>query len=166
MGSGTIYCVIPTDTSPTDAAALRLRYADDPSVRVILDDRAGEEQPTAEMLKQRRPVLRWDLPDTTIPGARFEQRMPPVDLFLADLSDAEILARAIEHDVAAAVELRWRCYGRVLMLLHARLGNRTKAHALVPATMDAVLRALPDLPPASDFWRWLAAFVAGMPLDV
>ncbi|MDX6590831.1 MAG: hypothetical protein QOJ13_27 [Gaiellales bacterium] len=165
MGSAITYCVIPTDTSPTDVAALRLRFADDPSVCVILDDRAGEEQPTSETLKQRRPVLRWDVPETTIPGARFEQHMPPVDLSMADLPDAVIIARSIEHDVAASAELRWRYYARVLILLSNRLGNRTRAHELVPATMDAVQRALPDLPPGSDFSRWLAAFVAGMPLD-
>lgn len=160
------YCVVPADTNPTVVAALRLQYQTEPSVTVIVDEREGEAQPSAETLKQRRPALRWDLPDNTVPGARFEQHMPPVDLSLAELPDIEIIARSVRNDAAASTELRWRCYARVLVLLTVRLGNRAVAHELVPGVMDAMQRALPSYVPPADFSRWLSNFIAETSLGV
>lgn len=149
MSRSMTYCVVPADTEAGVVTALRDKYQGDPWMSVIVDDRAGEARPSPEVLKQRRPALRWDLPGNPIPGARFEQHMPPVNVSLAELSDAEIIARAIQYDGPASTELRWRCYGRVLVLLTDRLGSRTTAHELVPKVMDAMQRSLPSFLPTA-----------------
>jgi hypothetical protein len=159
------YCVVPSDTELEVVAALREQYASDPWMSVVVDDRANEEEPSTEVLMQRRPVLRSQVPGSTIPGARFEQHMPPVDVSLADLPQPEVIARATRHDPAASTELRWRCYAQVLVQLTARLNSRTEAHKLVPRVMDALQDALPTYTPDSDFSRWLRKFIADMPLD-
>jgi hypothetical protein len=160
------YCVVPGDTDPAALAALREQYAGDPWTSVVVDDRAGEEEPSSEVKMQRRPILRSEVPGSTIPGVRLEQHMPPVDVSLADLSEAEIIHRASENDPAASTELRWRCYAQVLVQLSTRLGSRTDAHKLVPQVMDALQEALPTYTRGTDFARWLRKFIAEMPLAV
>lgn len=166
MPTTTTYCVVPKNTDPSVVEELRLKYADDTSVVVVLDDREGEGEPSSEVLRLRRPVLRRDLPGGLIPGARLEQHMPPVDLALADQSLDSIIAAAIAHDPAASSELRWRCYALVLIQLTDRLGSRAAAHQIVPRVMDAVQEALPTYPAHGDFSRWLIALIARLPLDV
>lgn len=165
MPANMTYCVVPKDTDPGAVDALRLEYAEDPSVLVVLDDRAGESEPSSEILRQRRPVLRRELPGSLIPGARLEQHMPPVDVSLAEQPLGTIVARAIQHDPAASTELRWRCYSLVLIQLSERLGNRAAAHQMVPRVMDAVQDALPGYPPSGDFRSWLIKLIARLPLD-
>jgi hypothetical protein len=158
------YCVVPAATDATVVAELRQRFAADPMISVIVDSREGKTV-SPEVRQQRRPVLRWELSDGSASGVQFEQRMPPVDMSLAELSDAVIIARAITNDTAASTELRWRCYARMLTLLADRVGNRQAAHEMVPRMMDAMQRALPTYPPGTDFSRWLAGFVAATSLD-
>jgi hypothetical protein len=160
------YCVVPAETSPSTLAELRLEYRHDPLVSVIVDVRAAESAPSPATLKLRRPVLRWDLPGSDIPGVRFERHLPPVDVSLADLEDSELITRALEHDTAASTELRWRCYARVLAALRERTGSRQSAHELVPSVLEAMQVALPSYKPQSDFSLWLSAFVANMALDL
>jgi hypothetical protein len=159
------YCVVPTETDPAVVTELREKFASDPWISVILDNRTQDEGPNSGMLTRRRAVLHWDPPENTIPGARFELRIPPVDMSLAHLPDDAIIARAIERDPAASTELRWRCYARVLIGLTSRLGDRATAHELVPGVMDAMQSALADYPRKTDFSRWLTTFIANTSLD-
>ncbi len=159
------YYVVPSDTDADVLAALREQYASDPWTSVVVDSRKGEEEPSTEVLMQRRPILRSQMPGGTIPGAYLEQHMPPVDVSLADLSMGDIIARANEHDPAASTELRWRCYAQVLVQLTTRLNSRTEAHQLVPRVMDSLQDALPTYTPGTDFSRWLRKFITEMPLD-
>ena len=159
------YCVVPADTDPADVEALRQQYASDPSVAVVVDTRAGEDQQGADVLKQRRPVLRSELPESLIAGARLEQHLPPVDVALADQPLEWIIAHALKQEPPASTELRWRSYAMVLSMLADRLGSQQAAHRMVPQVMDALQDALPSYSPGSDFRRWLMGLIARLPLD-
>lgn len=160
------YCVVPKGTDPAVTEALRHQYADDPTVAVVVDERAGEPTPGSDLLKQRRPVLSRVLPGSEVPGARLEQHMPPVDVTLAEQPLESIIALAAQYDPAASTELRWRSYALVLEMLTDRIGNRATAHRIVPRVMDAIQEALPTYPPQGIFAAWLMAQISTMPLDL
>jgi hypothetical protein len=165
MTSAPSFYVVPRDTDPDAVAALREQHAGDPSVTVVVDSRQGEARPSAEVLKSRRPILAYAVPNSTVEGARIEQHMPPIALVLADASIQSVVDRAAAHDPAAAGELRWRCHALVTVELTTRLGTRARAELAFPQAMDAIIEALPTQPPSSEFWGWLLNLLPQLPVS-
>lgn len=146
------FCLVPADRADALLAPLREYFAGEPSVAVLVEQRAPDRNRrpphSADQRRPRAPVAERD-PRRALPpdlrdearGLRFVQRLEPLGRTLEDADTSELVELSRANDAAAVSELWWRYSQRVQMRLRAHLGDLAAATAM-PHVLGRVLDEL------------------------
>jgi hypothetical protein len=165
---GKVYCLVPPARADALMRPLKLHFARQPAVEVLIERRRGDAPPSPGSMTHRAPVAERDIAlvlpphlQSEAPHLRLIQPLVPVTRTHGDRDPASLITEALALDPEATSELCWRLSTLAQNRLAVDLG-RAPTPADTRRLLGRILDQLPTYDPAAgSLPEWLNAILDG-----